>query len=301
MTALFLTRPHYQISLQQGLLRIRHPDEGHRLVPWHGLQRLVVGPGVSLDSDVILKLAEKQVELLALGQRHAASLHNPQVPHDQRRLQQYAVTCDPACRFRLAQRIIYTRVAQQQTLLRHYALSMPACPQRATTTQQLMLEEAHHSQHYWQQWRSLLADFGFHGRQRRPPRDPANALLSLVATLEEGLLTRALLGEGLDTGLGLLHSTGYRRQSLVLDVMELTRTTQEQWAFQLLLHGTLTPAHFQQDKESGCRLTPAGQRLFYPAWHRFAKQRQPALQRLARLCRRIIEREARHAAITLVD
>ena len=301
MTALFLTRPHYQLSLQQGLLHIRHTEEGSHLVPWHNLQRLVIGPGVALSSDVILKLAEKHIELLALGQQQSASLLDLQAPHDDIRLQQYAVTRDPGCRLRLGQRLINTRITQQHALLARYGLAMPVTLTDATSSQQLMLTEAHHSQHYWQQWATLLGRFGFSGRQRRPPRDPANALLSLVATLEEGLLAKALLAQGLDIGLGLLHATGYRRQSLVLDVLELTRAENEQWVFQLLLNETLSGDHFQLDEQQGCRLTREGQRRFYPAWHQVAKQRQPTLQRLARLCRRIIEREARHAAIPLAD
>lgn len=301
MTVIFLTHPQYQISLQRGLLQIRHPKERTQLIPWHNLQRLVIGPGITLTSDVILKLAEKNVELLALGLRNIASLNTPSAPHNDIRLQQYAVTSDPNCRLRLQRKLINARITQQQALLAHFDLSMPITTQQGSTQQELMLNEAHHSQHYWQQWVTLLSNYGFTRRQRRPPQDPVNALLSLTATLEEGLLARALLSQGLDIGLGLLHSTGYRRQSLVLDILELTRAELERWVIHLLLHHTLTEDHFQQHHELGCRLTSEGQRVFYPAWHRFAKQRATSQQRLAQLCQRIIQREARHAEIALAD
>ncbi len=301
MTAIFLTHPQYQITLQRGLLQIHHPKERTQLIPWHNLQRLVIGPGITLTSDVILKLAEKNVELLTLGQQNIVSLNTPSAPNNDIRLQQYAITRDPACRLRLQQRLINTRIAHQQALLNHFGLSMPITTQKGSTQQQLMLGEAHHSQHYWQQWVTLLSSYGFTGRQRRPPRDPVNALLSLTATLEEGALARALLSEGLDIGLGLLHCTGYHRQSLVLDVLELTRVELEMWVINLLLHHTLTEDHFVEHKDLGCLLNREGQRVFYPAWHRFAKQRAASQQRLARYCNRIIQREVRHAAITLVD
>ncbi len=63
-------------------------------------------------------------------------------------------------------------------------------------------------------------DITFQGRNRRPPRDPVNVLLSLGYTLLGNAIHTQVNIVGLDPYLGCLHSTEYGRPSLVLDLME---------------------------------------------------------------------------------
>jgi CRISPR-associated protein Cas1 len=62
--------------------------------------------------------------------------------------------------------------------------------------------------------------FDFDGRNRRPPRDPVNALLSLGYALLTKDLTIALQAVGFDPYLGFYHQPRYGRPALALDVME---------------------------------------------------------------------------------
>ncbi len=63
-------------------------------------------------------------------------------------------------------------------------------------------------------------DITFSGRNRRPPRDPVNVLLSLGYTLLANVVQTQVHVAGLDPYLGCLHSVEYGRPSLVLDLME---------------------------------------------------------------------------------
>lgn len=63
-------------------------------------------------------------------------------------------------------------------------------------------------------------DFTFKTRNRRPPKDPVNALLSLGYALLRHDIQSALNIVGFDPYLGYLHTTRYGRPSLALDVME---------------------------------------------------------------------------------
>jgi CRISPR-associated protein Cas1 len=65
-----------------------------------------------------------------------------------------------------------------------------------------------------------VQDISFQGRNRRPPRDPVNVLLSLGYTLLANAVHSQVNIVGLDPYLGCLHSTEYGRPSLVLDLME---------------------------------------------------------------------------------
>jgi len=62
--------------------------------------------------------------------------------------------------------------------------------------------------------------FAFSGRNRRPPRDPTNALLSFVYALLANDAASALEGTGLDPQVGFLHALRPGRLSLALDLME---------------------------------------------------------------------------------
>ena len=62
--------------------------------------------------------------------------------------------------------------------------------------------------------------FAFNGRNRRPPRDPVNALLSFVYTLLTNDVQSAIKARGLDPYLGTLHEISYGRPSLACDLVE---------------------------------------------------------------------------------
>jgi CRISPR-associated protein Cas1 len=63
-------------------------------------------------------------------------------------------------------------------------------------------------------------DFSFTGRNRRPPKDPVNVLLSLGYTLLGNAVQTQIDIAGLDPFLGVLHRPEYGRPSLTLDLME---------------------------------------------------------------------------------
>lgn len=63
-------------------------------------------------------------------------------------------------------------------------------------------------------------EFRLEGRNRRPPTDPVNALLSFVYALLVKELTITLQGIGFDPFLGFLHKPRYGRPSLALDLAE---------------------------------------------------------------------------------
>lgn len=66
----------------------------------------------------------------------------------------------------------------------------------------------------------LTGDFKFNGRNRRPPRDPVNILLSLGYTFLAKEVSSALQTHSFEMYLGFLHGIRYGRQSLPLDMME---------------------------------------------------------------------------------
>lgn len=66
----------------------------------------------------------------------------------------------------------------------------------------------------------LDCDFEFRGRNRRPPRDPINVIISLAYTLLTKEVSGALDSESFEPYLGFLHGIRYGRKSLSLDIVE---------------------------------------------------------------------------------
>ncbi|ERS87971.1 CRISPR-associated protein Cas1 [Marinobacter sp. C1S70] len=68
--------------------------------------------------------------------------------------------------------------------------------------------------------KSAREEFAFSGRNRRPPRDPVNALLSFVYSILGQDISAALNGVGLDPQVGYLHADRPGRDSLAQDLLE---------------------------------------------------------------------------------
>ena len=81
---------------------------------------------------------------------------------------------------------------------------------------------------YFSTWDRMVREdrltFAFNGRSRRPPKDPANALLSFLYALLMNDCVAAVEGVGLDPQMGFLHALRPGRAALALDLMEELRS-----------------------------------------------------------------------------
>jgi CRISP-associated protein Cas1 len=126
---------------------------------------------------------------------------------------------------------------------------------------------------YFEQFESMLkqrADwkFDWRGRNRRPPRDPVNGLLSLGYSMLAKELTGVCYSVGLDPFLGFMHQPRYGRPALALDLMEEFRPlVADSVAISLINRGELGPEDFIKSA-NGTFLTDKGRRPFWEAWFR---------------------------------
>jgi len=97
----------------------------------------------------------------------------------------------------------------------------PTAPQRESTWGRLQgIEGAGASAYFRVFGRLLRVDLGFSGRNRRPPRDPINAMLSFGYVLLMNQVMSAINIVGLDPYVGYLHASQYGKPALALDLME---------------------------------------------------------------------------------
>lgn len=110
-------------------------------------------------------------------------------------------------------------------------------------------------------------DFLFHGRNRRPPKDAVNAMLSFAYTLIANDVSAALEAIGLDPYVGFLHTLRPGRTSLSLDLMEEFRAyLGDRFVLSLINKRQITIKDFLFQGENGVVMTDRGKKVFVSAW-----------------------------------
>ena len=159
--------------------------------------------------------------------------------HIELRRRQFEVAADPARCLALARRFTAVKIRNCRTLVRRNAETTPAraiermkelidAAESAASLSTLLGIEGTAARLYFDAFATLLHPpddaeqlaFDFDGRNRRPPRDPVNALLSFGYALLTKDVAVALLAVGFDPYLGFYHQPRYGRPALALDIME---------------------------------------------------------------------------------
>lgn len=121
--------------------------------------------------------------------------------------------------------------------------------------------------------RSPDAAFRWTGRSRRPPLDPANALVSFLYTLLTHDCRSACEAVGLDPAVGFLHRDRPGRPSLALDLMEELRAPlADRLALSLINRRQLRAGDFRHLEGGAVLLTDEGRKTVLTAWQERKKE-----------------------------
>jgi CRISPR-associated protein Cas1 len=212
------------------------------------------------------------------------------------RVNQYRTFSDPARALALAKAVVKAKIANQRVLLMRSLRAKgqddaepirgsddPAAEEMARmlarvddvpTTDILLGLEGQAASAYFGAFRRMLyasgpsSGFDFQARNRRPPRDPVNALLSFGYAILAKDAFSALLTVGFDPYLGFYHGGKHGRPSLALDLMEEFRAViADSVVLTLVNNGMLSTSDFIA-WNGACQLTEAGRRTFFETYER---------------------------------
>ena len=116
-------------------------------------------------------------------------------------------------------------------------------------------------------------DFFFYGRNKRPPMDNVNAMLSFVYTLLANSITSALESVGLDPCVGYLHTERPGRTSLSLDLIEELRTVlADRFVLSLINKKIVTGKNFTRKENGAVLMDNEFRKKFLTEWQKKKKE-----------------------------
>jgi len=307
MTSLFVDRRGVELELESGAIVFRENGERIGTVPIAPLTRVFLRGDVSLPAALLGKLGERGVGVVILSGRTGRPSLLLARPHNDalRRVAQVRLSLDVPASLTIARELIERKLARQ---IEWFAeLRESDIRVRYELSRALRGLEEHRSRlgnisnaaslrgiegsaaaRYFTGLQAVVPDsLHFHGRNRRPPRDPFNAILSLTYTLLHSEIVIALHGAGFDPYVGFYHRLDFGRESLASDLLEPLRPLADRFALALMRQRVLDKDHFTTT-ESGCLLGKAGRTHYYAAYEKHSETlRKGVNQEIERLAEQV--------------
>ena len=273
--------------------------------------RVALLGNVSITTPLLHELARRDipVSLHSYGGWHLGTFVPTWGHNVQSRIAQHRVASDRPAALRLARAFVEAKIRNCRVMLRRNGDVPDALLQRlkelaqdasqAGDTEVLMGLEGVAARLYFGGFSSMFRremrdEFAMDGRNRRPPRDPVNALLSFAYACLARELTNTCAAIGLDPFVGFLHRPRPGRAALALDLMEELRpVVADSVVINAVNNGEVGPGDFIR-RATGVALSDKGRRAFIATFERRMDQlaTHPALgTRLS--MRRIVEVQAR--------
>ncbi len=245
LNTLYVTTQGAYLAKEGETVVVRVEHEIRMRIPVHNLGGIVCFGQVSVSPFLMAHCAESGVGISHLTEhgRFLARIEGETTGNVLLRREQFRRADEPAASMAIARPIVEAKIMNCRTVLGRSVRDRPKSESAATlsaASAQLVfrLEEARRendldrlrglegmaARDYFGAFDALVVqqkeDFRFDGRNRRPPLDRMNALLSFLYTLLVHDIRGALEGAGLDPQVGFLHRDRSGRPSLALDLME---------------------------------------------------------------------------------
>lgn len=238
---LYVTGFALTIGKSDDVLQVREKGKLVQEVRVHEISQVNVYGAVTVTGPALQALcwADKPVAHFSYGGWFAGLTTGMGLKNVFLRIAQIRRADDPAFALMLARDLVATKIRNQRTLLqrnhvepsRFVLARLKQLADEAVETaklESLLGVEGSAARLYFEQFQGMLKPepgdelpaFDFNGRNRRPPRDPVNALLSFAYSLLVKDLTLACHAVGFDPFVGFYHQPRFGRPALALDLME---------------------------------------------------------------------------------
>jgi CRISPR-associated protein Cas1 len=299
------TRPLYvstagcSLGRKSELIVVRHKNEVVQEVRISDVDHVAIFGPATISTALVQTLAEKDIPVtyFSLGGWFYGLTRGHSLKNVFTRIEQFAVANDRADSMRYARAFVHGKLRNQRTfLMRNHVQPEPlvldqlrhaaGAALRATGEEELLGIEGAGAAAYYGAFPGLVKleqaddptqadrpgqaffNFDFVRRNRRPPRDAVNALLSLAYSLLARDCTIAAHAVGLDPYIGFYHRPRFGRPALALDLMEEFRPiVADSVVITTINNRQIEPGDFVRAGDA-VNLSPAGRKKFLMAYER---------------------------------
>lgn len=286
--ALYVQGQGHSVGLKGEVLEIRDRKEVVGKARLMQVSQLSLFGNVQLSAQALRELAARDVTILHMSYGGWLSAITTPPPHKniELRRRQFKAADDQNLCLYLARAFVSGKIRNSRTLLRRNARELDDHvihrlaewrhrAEKAGSLGELLGLEGSAARDYFANLPrmlkvsdSALATFDFTSRNRRPPRDPVNALLSFLYSMLTKDMVVTLVGAGFDPYLGFYHQPRYGRPALALDLIEEFRPlVADSVVIGLINNGEIRPADFIS-RAGSVALKPDGRKRVLEAYER---------------------------------
>jgi CRISPR-associated protein Cas1 len=296
---LYLNTPGYRVGCKDEVLTIKDKDKLIEEVRMRDVSHVALFGNVQISTQAIQSLCEHEVPVtyFSMGGWFYGITRGHALKNVFLRMEQFRLARDEATCLLFARQFVHGKIRNQRTLLMRNHLEPPEPTilklkrasedaLAAASIEELLGIEGAAASQYFQQFNGMVKveddlpglglpventkqrtfNFNFNSRNRRPPTDPVNAMLSLAYSTLAKDCTLAALAVGFDPYLGFYHQPRFGRPALGLDLMEEFRPLiAESTVLSCINNRVVTDKDFVKAGQA-VNLTPPGRKRFFQTY-----------------------------------
>ncbi len=287
MPALYIDAQGAYLRKRGGEYLIQHDNHEIRF-PAAQVERVLLLGNIQLSTQVMAELLESGVPVCFLSShgRYRGRLSPAMHANVHLRMKQYEFVRESSLRLPVARWFVLGKIRNSKEFICR-RLSDSGCDSadlrsklkaamemagRTHDLDRLRGFEGHAAHEYFAAFADVFrgSRFYWRGRNRQPPRDPVNAMLSLGYTLLMNETISAIEAIGMDVYAGMLHGgvsqSEYGKPALALDLMEEFRYLVDRMVIRLTLGKLVDPNHFEKTANGGCYMRVESRKVFFSQW-----------------------------------
>lgn len=269
MSCLYITENGSKVSTRGGHFIVECQDGSERLVPKETLESIVIFGNVYLTVPCIKECMERgiSVSMFSTKGRYFGRIESTSHINAKRLKQQVYLSDKEEKRVQFSKKIIMNKIHNQRVLLSRYARSSEKDIDeyiramnihekkisQCDSIEQIMGYEGNAARQYFKALSEMVKDdFKFSGRNKRPPKDAFNSMISLGYTILMYEIMGEIENRGISPYIGFMHKDIERHPTLASDLLEEWRAVIVDATVMSLIQGNeIDISEFRKDEETG--------------------------------------------------
>lgn len=290
---LYLNSPGFRVGCKDEVLQVKDKEKLVEEVRIRDVSHVALFGNIQITTQAIQVLCEQDVPVtyFSMGGWFYGITRGHELKNVFLRMEQFRFARDPITCLALARQFVHGKIRNHRTMLMRNHVEPPESvilklkraaddALEATSIEQLLGIEGAAASQYFQHFNGMIKEadaatesqapplptFNFSTRNRRPPTDPINALLSLSYSMLSKDCTLACLAVGFDPYIGFYHQPRFGRPALGLDLMEEFRPlVAESSVLNCINNRIVTEKDFVR-AGNAVNLSPAGRKRFFQVY-----------------------------------